>query len=169
MKTSTNGVQVMHYFEKCVLTAYPDPGSVDGKPWTIGWGDTGPDVKEGLVITQDEADARFARRLAREFEPGVMSLVKVPMTQGQFDALVCFAYNVGLDQDEDTKAEGLGDSTLLRKVNAGDFAGAALEFAKWNKNDGRVMLGLIRRRAAEAALFKGMTGAQAITIGAAIK
>lgn len=168
MKTSTCGVQVMHYFERCVLKAYPDPGSANGHPWTIGWGDTGADVKPGLVITQDEADARFARRLVREFEPGVMKMVKVPLTQGQFDALVCFAYNVGLDDDADTLAEGLGDSTLLRKVNAGDFAGAADEFPKWNKNDGKVMLGLRRRRAAERALFQGLNGDQAIAIGAAV-
>ena len=168
MKTSTNGVQVMHYFERCVLTAYPDPGSKDGLPITIGWGDTGPDVVRGLVITQDEADARFARRLSREFEPGVTSLVKVPLTQGQFDALVCFAYNVGLDIDADTKAEGLGDSTLLKMVNIGDFVSAAGQFAAWNKNDGRVMLGLRRRRAAEQALFRGLSGDQAIAVGAAI-
>jgi len=168
MKTSSNGVQVMHYFERCVLTAYPDPGSKDGLPITIGWGDTGPDVVRGLVITQDQADARFARRLSREFEPGVSSLVKVPLTQGQFDALVCFAYNVGLDIDQDTKAEGLGDSTLLRMVNIGDFTSAADQFAAWNKNDGRVMLGLRRRRAAEQALFRGLSGDQAIAVGAAI-
>jgi len=167
MKTSTNGVQVMHYFEQCRLKAYPDPAT-GGAPWTIGWGDTGPDVVPGLTITQDEADARFARRLVREFEPGVMSLVKVPLTQGQFDALVCFAYNVGLDDDTDTLAEGLGDSTLLRKVNAGDFAGAADQFQFWNKAAGKVMLGLRRRRAAEKALFEGMSGAQAIAIGAAV-
>jgi len=168
VKISSNGVQVMHYFEKCKLKAYPDPGSTDGRPWTIGWGDTGPDVVEGLEITQDEADARFERRLSREFEPGVMSLVKVPLTQGQFDALVCFAYNVGLDIDTDTQAEGLGDSTLLRKVNAGDMVGAGDEFLKWNKNDGKVMLGLRRRRAAERALFYGMTGEQAIAVGKAV-
>jgi len=104
----------------------------------------------------------------REFEPGVLRLVKVPLTQGQFDALVCFAYNVGLDDDADTLAEGLGDSTLLRKVNAGDFSGAAAEFAKWNKNDGKVMLGLRRRRAAERALFIGMNGDQAIAVGKAV-
>jgi len=168
MKTSSNGVQVMHYFERCKLKAYPDPGSADGHPWTVGWGDTGPDVKPGTCISQEEADSRFARRLSREFEPGVMSLSKVPLTQGQFDALVCFAYNVGLDIDADTKAEGLGDSTLLRMVNAGDFAGAAGQFQAWNKNDGKVMLGLRRRRAAERALFQGMNGDQAIAIGAAV-
>jgi lysozyme len=157
----------MHYFEQCRLNAYPDPGSSDGRPWTIGWGHTGPEVYRGLVWTQDQADAAFVADLAR-FERGVMDLVKVPLTQGQFDALVCFAYNVGLDIDADTQAEGLGDSTLLRKVNAGDFAGAAAEFGKWNKNDGQVMRGLTRRRAAERALFDGMNGDQAIAVGAAL-
>jgi lysozyme len=167
MKISTCGVQVMHYFEQCRLNAYPDPGSSDGRPWTIGWGHTGPEVYRGLVWTQDQADAAFVADLAR-FERGVMDLVKVPLTQGQFDALVCFAYNVGLDIDADTQAEGLGDSTLLRKVNAGDFDGAAAEFGKWNKNDGQVMRGLTRRRAAERVLFEGMNGDQAIAVGAAL-
>jgi len=168
MKTSSNGIQVMHYFERCVLDAYPDPGSRDGKPWTIGWGHTGFDVYRGLKWSKEKADIVFASDLSR-FESGVMKLARVPLTQGQFDALVCFAYNVGLDIDADTIAEGLGDSTLMRKVNAEDFAGAALEFPKWNKNDGKVMLGLSRRRAAEQALFRGMNGDQAIAIGAAIK
>lgn len=166
MKISSNGVQVMHYFEQCRLEAYPDPGSADGNPWTIGWGHTRPDVHEGLVWTQEQADAAFVADL-ETFERGVMGLVKPHLTQGQFDALVCFAYNVGLDIDADTQAEGLGDSTLLRKVNVEDFAGAAAEFAKWNKNDGKVMRGLIRRRAAEKALFEGMNGDQAIAVGVA--
>jgi lysozyme len=166
MKISSNGVQVMHYFEQCRLEAYPDPGSSDGRPWTIGWGHTGLEVHRGLVWTKEQADAALVADLER-FERGVMAMVNVPLTQGQFDALVSFAYNVGLDDDADTFAEGLGDSTLLRKVNAEDFAGAADEFPKWNKNDGKVMLGLKRRRAAEKALFEGMNGDQAIAVGAA--
>lgn len=165
MKTSQQGgVTVMHNFENCKLKAYPDPGSKNGEPWTIGWGHTGPEVKPGLVWTQAQADAAFLEDL-RRFERDVASLVKVPLTQGQFDALVSFAYNVGSDIDADTIAEGLGDSTLLRKLNAGDYEGAAQEFKKWNKNDGKVMRGLIRRRAAEEALFRGMTGQQAIERG----
>ena len=165
MKTSQQGgVTVMHHFENCKLKAYPDPGSKNGEPWTIGWGHTGPEVKPGLVWTQAQADAAFLEDL-RSFERDVGSLVKVPLTQGQFDALVSFAYNVGSDIDTDTIAEGLGDSTLLRKLNAGDYEGAAQEFKKWNKNDGKVMRGLIRRRAAEEALFRGMTGQQAIERG----
>jgi len=72
----------------------------------------------------------------------------------QKDALVSFAYNVGLDIDVDTKAEGLGDSTLLRKLNALDYDGAADEFVKWNKDNGKVVPGLSRRRLAERQRFK---------------
>jgi lysozyme len=165
MRTSPQGgVAVMHHFENCKLTAYPDPGSKSGEPWTIGWGHTGPEVKPGLVWTQAQADAAFLDDL-RRFERDVESLVTVPLTQGQFDALVSFAYNVGADIDADTIAEGLGDSTLLRKLNAGDYEGAAQEFKKWNKNDGQVMRGLVRRRAAEEALFRGMSGEEAIALG----
>lgn len=166
MRLSRNGIAVAHYFESCKLKAYPDPGSKDGKPWTIGWGHTGPEVVKGLVWTQAQADQQFLIDVAR-FERDVTSLVKVPLTQGQFDALVLFAYNVGSDIDADTIAEGLGDSTLLRKLNAGDYEGAALEFRKWNKNDGKVMRGLTRRRAAEECLFRGMGGTEAIKKGVA--
>lgn len=160
MKTSPEGIAVMHYFEQCRLEAYPDPGSADGHPWTIGWGDTGPDVVEGLVITQEEADARFEARLAREFEPAVCKFAVTP-EQDQFDAMVCLAYNIGVGNFK--------SSTLLRKFNAGDTPGADAQFAAWNRNDGKVMLGLRRRRAAEQALFRGASGADAIAIGAAVK
>ncbi len=157
MKISAKGIALIHSFENCKLTAYPDPGSVDGRPWTIGWGSTGPGIAKGVVWTQAQADAQFAKDLA-SFEAGVSQLLGgSATTQAQFDALVSFAYNVGLDIDEDTKAEGLGDSTLLRKHLAGDYTGAAAEFAKWNKNDGQVMNGLTRRRAEEAKLYRGET------------
>lgn len=153
LKVSQRGIDLIHSFEQCRLSAYPDPGSLNGHPWTIGWGSTGPGIAKGTVWTQAQADARFAQDLAK-FELGVnMLLGGAPTTQAQFDALVSFAYNVGLDIDDDTAAEGLGDSTLLRKHKAGDFAGAKGQFAAWNKNDGKVMNGLVRRRAAEAALY----------------
>lgn len=164
MKLSANGIAVMHHYESCKLTAYPDPGSKDGHPWTIGWGHTGSEVKKGLVWTQEKADQVFLVDVG-QFERDVLSLVKVPVTQGQFDALVCFAYNVGSDIDADTIAEGLGDSTLLRKLNQRDYVGASMEFGKWNKNDGKVMRGLVRRRASEMALFNGADGKTAIAIG----
>lgn len=153
---SPRGIALIHSFESCRLVAYPDPGSRDGKPWTIGWGSTGSDIVRGTVWTQAQADARFRMDLEK-FEAGVeRALAGAAATQDQFDALVSFAYNVGLDEDADTIAEGLGDSTLLKKHKAGDFEGAAAQFALWNKNDGRVMAGLTRRRAAEARLYRGL-------------
>lgn len=156
MRLSPNGVAVAHYFEACKLVAYPDPGSRDGKPWTIGWGHTGPEVVKGLVWTQAQADNVFLSDVAK-FERNVAALVNVNLTQGQFDALVLFDYNTG----------SLRTSTLLKLLNAGDYAGAAAQFARWNKNDGKVMRGLIRRRAAEAALWAGKSGTQAIAAGVA--
>jgi lysozyme len=87
------------------------------------------------------------------FEQAVNSLVKVKLTQNQFDALISFVYNVGADIDADNIAEGLGDSTLLKKLNAGDYKGAADQFLKWDKANGKVMKGLTIRRQAERALF----------------
>ena len=82
------------------------------------------------------------------FAAQVAALLKVPTKQHQFDALVSFAYNCGIGN--------LRSSTLLRKLNAGDFPGAALEFHRWNRANGRVLAGLVRRRAAEALLFHGI-------------
>jgi len=156
MKISAHGIAVAHYFESCKLEAYPDPGSKDGKPWTIGWGHTGPELIRGLEWTQQQADDAFVIDIAK-FERGVSSLVKAELNQYQLDALVLFAYNVGL--------ESLKSSTLLKLLNAGDYAGAQQQFKRWDKNDGKVMRGLTRRRAAEAALFAGKSGAEAIAIG----
>lgn len=156
MKISANGIAVLHYFEQCKLEAYPDPGSKDGRPWTIGWGHTGPDVVKGLVWSQAKADAQLVIDLASR-EASVSTFVKVPATQGQFDALVSFQCNTG----------SLGTSTLLKMLNAKDYAGAQGQFKRWNKNDGKVMRGLTRRRAAEEALFSGKSGAEAIKIGVA--
>jgi len=140
---SPKGVALMHSFESCKLTAYADPGSKDGKPHTIGWGSTGPDIRLGMTWTQQQADERFAKDLGT-FERAVANLAP-KTTQSQFDALVSFAYNVGV--------QALRDSTLLRMHNAGDYAGAKAQFARWDKNDGKVMAGLTRRRAAEATLY----------------
>lgn len=157
MRASAGGVALIHSFEQLRLTAYRDPGSSNGLPITNGWGSTrdlhGQPIKLGATWTREYADAVFARDLA-DFEQGVNVLIgSAPTTQNQFDALVSFAYNVGLDIDEDTKAEGLGDSTLLKKHLARDHAGAKTAFASWIYNDGRKMNGLIRRREAEAELY----------------
>lgn len=157
MRASAAAIDLIHSFETLQLTAYKDPGSKNGLPITNGWGSTtdlqGQPIKLGAIWTREYADAVFARDLAA-FETGVnLLLAGKPTTQAQFDALVSFAYNVGLDIDDDTIAEGLGDSTLLKKHLAGDYAGAQAAFASWRYNDGKVMNGLVRRRAAEAALY----------------
>lgn len=146
--TSSRGVDLIHTFESCRLSAYKDPGPT-GLPITIGWGSTtdeaGRPIPLGTTWTQERADARFRLDLAK-FEKGVASAIGGSATsQSQFDALVSFAYNVGLGN--------LGGSTLLRKHKAGDFVGARAEFAKWNKAGGKVLNGLTRRRAAEAEMY----------------
>lgn len=136
--------------------AYPDPGT-GGKPWTIGYGSTtdenGAPIQPGTKWTKLRAQARLVADVSA-FERGVQMLIgDAPTTQGQFDAMVSFAYNVGLDIDDDTKAEGLGDSTLLKKHLDGDHAGAAHEFGKWINAGGRRLNGLVARRAEEAELY----------------
>ncbi|WBM39705.1 lysozyme [Alcaligenes faecalis] len=154
---SPDGLAILQYFESCRLEAYWD---ADGKVWTIGWGDTGPDVVKGLRITQAEADDRLKRRLAREFVPGVLASLARPVSQAQLDAMVDLAYNIGVGAFQ--------GSTLVRLFNAGDQAGAAEQFPRWNKSGGKVLLGLRRRRAADSARFLGASGAEAIKIGAAV-
>lgn len=128
------------------VQSYPDPAT-GGAPWTIGWGTTGPDVKKGTIWTKKQAEDRFVAHV-NEFAAKVTKLIgSAPTTQSQFDALVSFAYSVG--------PANLASSTLLRKHKAGDYRGAAAEFARWNRAAGKIMSGLIRRRAAEAALYRG--------------
>jgi lysozyme len=133
-------------FEGCKLTAYPDPGS-GGDPWTIGWGSTGPSIKRGVVWTQEQADQRLAEHVA-EFARGVDKLLNgSPVTAAQKGALVSLAYNVGL--------ANLGSSTLLLLHKAGEYADAAMQFGRWTRASGKVLVGLQRRREAEAAIYRG--------------
>jgi lysozyme len=173
LRLGTDGTALCHHYEQLRLKAYPDPGSprakaqasgkptagLSGAPWTIGWGDTGPDVVEGLVITAEEADRRFARRMALEFEPALRKAVKVPLNQRQFDAVVSIFYNAGVS--------ALTASTLVRLLNLGDYAGAAGQFPRWNQSGGSVMKGLQRRREAERLVFLGMEARPAIISGEA--
>ena len=138
----------MHSFESCVLVAYPDPGSADGKPWTIGWGSTGKDIFKGVKWTQAQADARFTATVAT-FEAGLSNLLGAsPTSQCQFDGMLCLAYNIGLGN--------FGSSTLLKRHKAGDFSGAMKGFASWVYNNHKIMRGLVRRRIAEAKLYSGV-------------
>jgi len=134
------GVRLVQEFEGCILKAYRCPAGIP----TIGYGATGPDIRMGMTWTQEQADERLAADLAR-FAAGVERLVQVDLTDNQFAAIVSFAFNVGLG--------ALRDSTLLRKLNAGDYQGAADQLPRWNRGGGRVLPGLVRRRAAERALF----------------
>lgn len=153
------GIALIQHFEGCgtrrkdgQLAAYPDPAS-GGAPWTIGWGSTGRDIVKGTVWSQAQCDARMGRD-ATMLAAGIIHMLgAAPVTQHQLDAMISFAYNIGLDDNGDGIAQGLGDSTLFRKHKSGDYAGAQAEFAKWNKAAGKVMPGLTRRRAAEAALY----------------
>jgi lysozyme len=154
---SEAGRNLIHSFESLKLTAYKDPGSKNGLPITNGWGTTvgedGQPIKLGEVWIKEKADRLWLRDAAYMVRCVNILIGDSPTTQNQFDALVSFAYNVGPDMDNDGKAEGLGGSTLMKKHRAGDYAGAKAQFAVWNKNDGVVMKGLVRRRAVEAELY----------------
>lgn len=149
MKLSDVGLAHLKSFEGLRLDAYPDPGSRDGLPITIGYGSTRTSLgglwSLGDRITEEQA-AALLRRDAEVAEIAVSRHVRVPLTQAQFDALVSFAFNVG---------EGaFSASTLLRKLNAGDYDGAAAEFDRWRFNDGVELSGLARRRRAEREMFE---------------
>ena len=147
MQTSDKGIALIKGFEGCRLTAYPDPGT-GGAPWTIGYGWTypvdGKPINPGMKIDQATADRLLKTGLV-SYENDVLKLVKVKLTQNQFDALVSFAYNVG--------SRALSTSTLLKKLNAGDIKGAADEFLRWNKSGKEVLPGLTKRRKVERDVF----------------
>ena len=141
MHTSQKGLDLIKSFEGLRLSAYKDVVGVV----TIGYGTTSG-VKMGDTITKERAE-ELLREDVRRFEGYVGRLVKVPLTQGQYDALVSFAYNLG--------PGALERSTLLDQLNRGDYDGAAEQFGRWVKAGGRTLAGLVRRRKAERALFEG--------------
>lgn len=146
MKKTINeiGLKLIAQFEGCYLQAYLCPANV----WTIGIGTTiypnGVKVKKGDKCTLEQAHEYLAHDMI-EFEKTVNDSVKVPLSQNQFDALVSIAYNIG--------STAFKNSTLLKKLNAKDYQGAADQFLRWNKGGGKVLKGLVRRREAERALF----------------
>jgi GH24 family phage-related lysozyme (muramidase) len=146
MQMSNAGIDVMlKKFEGCKLKAYRCPANV----LTIGYGHTSaagaPEVTEGMTISQQDALDILHRDL-RKYEEGVEKLVKVQLTQNQFDVLVDFAYNAGLG--------ALAKSGLLRAVNARDFDKVPDELMKWTKGGGKVLPGLVKRRQAEAVWWR---------------
>ena len=138
---SPQGLSLTKQFEGLRLTAYQDVAGV----WTIGYGHTG-DVHPGQTITNEQADALLLSDMAVAIAC-VNHSVKVPLTQGQFDALCDFTFNEGIGN--------LTTSTLLRLLNTGDYISAAQQFGKWDYAAGEVEPGLERRRGIEQAMFNG--------------
>jgi lysozyme len=129
-------------WEALKLKAYlPTPNDV----WTIGWGHTHT-TKQGMVITLEEAQALFERDTAW-VEAAMARHIKVSLSQHQYDAIASWIFNVG--------ERAFTRSTLLKKLNAGDFAAVANEFPRWNKQNGKVLRGLVRRRKEEQEYFLG--------------
>lgn len=142
MNYSDSGVLFTEHAEGCRLTAYQDQKGV----WTIGTGHTGTDVYEGLVIDQAQADL-FLRSDIQVAVEAVNRCVSAELTQGEFDACVDLAFNIG--------AHAFEGSTVCRCLNAGDFEGAAAAFLLWDKCAGQYNQGLFNRRTAEVQEFKG--------------
>jgi len=142
LEYSGSGLALTCSFEGLRLQAYQD--SV-GR-WTIGYGHTGPEVRAGLSITEAEAEALLRSDVAAAVTC-VQRAVQTAINQDQFDALVDFCFNTGRGN--------FLNSTLLKMVNRGDFSSAADQFGLWVHAGPQVCHGLVRRRAAEAALFAG--------------
>jgi lysozyme len=157
MHTSPTGISLIKSYEEFAARRYLCPA----KKWTIGWGHVitpaeWPTLADA-TLTEAQGEAIMADDL-RYFEDQVRRAVTVPLTQGQFDALVSIVFNVG------PGAPGVRDgiiwlksgkpSTLLARLNAGDYAAAAAQFPNWKFCGGNVLAGLVRRRAAERALFE---------------
>lgn len=144
LKTSSNGIKLIKEFEGCRLKAYKCPAGV----WTIGIGHTGlvngKPITEGMTITDLMAETLLAIDL-QKFENAINTLVKKPLTQNEFDALVSFVFNIGIGNFQ--------KSTMLKLLNNGHMPLAAGQFDRWNKAGGKVLKGLTRRRQAEKILF----------------
>lgn len=191
MKTSAVGYRLIKYWEQLHLIAYPDPASplavrlqqrglwqkvltqgnaavpadlrgVSGHPWTIGYGDTGPHVRQDSVIDAAEAERRLVDRVTREFEPGINKALTREIQQCEYDALISWAYNVGVT--------AAATSTLMRMLNVGDDdIGTWLQLTRWVNAGGRPSLGLKRRRLSEMYVAYGTDVEKAIEDAVAFK
>jgi lysozyme len=138
-KINRDGLKIIKESEGLYLEAYPCPAGI----WTIGYGHTSG-VKKGMTITEAEADT-YLRSDVISAEQDVSNKVKVSLNSNQFSALVSFVFNIGGTQ--------FSASTLLKKLNVSDYAGAAAEFGRWNKANGKVLSGLVTRRDKEKNFF----------------
>lgn len=147
MKTSEKGLQFIRREEGERLTAYADVIGV----WTIGVGHTGTvdgkPVAKGMVISTDKSRELLSADLSK-FESAISRLVKVPLKQYEFDALVSLVFNIG--------ETNFARSTLLKKLNVNDFKGAAEQFLVWKNAGGRPVQGLLNRRKREKDMFNGL-------------
>ena len=141
MKTSNEGISLIQKFEGCELEAYQCSAGV----WTIGYGHT-KDVVKGMTITKEQAEQMLVDEL-HEYENYINEYVTVALSQNQFDALVSWVYNLG--------PANLKASTMLKVLNSGKYEDVPAQMKRWNKAGGKVLEGLIRRREAEACLFRG--------------
>lgn len=166
-------LRLVKEFEDCILHAYPDPASplgvalqragrwratlagteipsglrnLSGAPWTIGYGATGTGISANLTWSQEQADADVLNRVSAGLK-AVRSVVHVALNPMQAAALVSLRHNIG--------ADAFRNSTLVRLLNAGNYAGAALQFPRWNRAGGHELAGLTNRRAKEQAVFQG--------------
>jgi lysozyme len=140
MKPSEQAIHFLKKWEGCNLTAYKDVGGI----WTVGYGCTGPQIKEGTVWSQEEADRELEARVATIGR--ILSKCIVPsLNQNQFDALVALSFNIGQG--------AFRGSTLLRLINTREYDKAPEQFLRWNHVGGQVVAGLTARRQAEAELF----------------
>lgn len=137
------GLDLIKSFEGLRLEAYPDPGT-GGDPWTVGYGST-KGVKKGMKITVQEAEQRLIMDL-QDACKAVERYVTIPLNDNQFAALVSFTFNVG--------AGNLAVSTLLKRLNEGEYGSVPMQLMRWNRAAGKILNGLTRRRTAEGDLFQ---------------
>lgn len=140
MNISQNGIELIKKFEGCRLEAYKCPAGI----LTIGYGHTGSEVHLGQKITQEQAE-KYLKQDITIHSNNVSRLVKAPLNQNQFDALVSFEYNVGYGN--------FTSSTMLKLLNQKKYTEAAAQFGRWVYANKKILQGLVKRRAAEKELF----------------
>ena len=142
MKISENGLELIKKFEGCETTAYQDSVGV----WTIGFGHT-KGVEEGQTCSIEDAESMLADEMD-EYEGYINNMVKVELQQHEFDALVAWVYNLG--------PTNLGESTMLKVLNEGQFDRVPDEMNRWTRAGGKILEGLVRRRQAESLMFQDL-------------
>ena len=142
MKISEDGLELIKKFEGCETTAYQDSVGV----WTIGFGHT-KGVEEGQTCSIEDAESMLADEMD-EYEGYINNMVKVELQQHEFDALVAWVYNLG--------PTNLGESTMLKVLNGGQFDRVPDEMNRWTRAGGKILEGLVRRRQAESLMFQNL-------------